>query len=65
MTPRETLNSSRDGGLSSRGGVREHRQPKIHTGPFNTQCIFMEPPRTLLEKITNTLLKMNMRYTEP
>ena len=53
---RDIMNSSRDGGMSSRAEtgtssrVRDHRAPppKSHYGPFNTQCIFMEQPKSLL-----------------
>ena len=37
---------------------------KIHSGPFNSQCVFMESAKNLLERITGLLLKLNMRYQE-
>lgn len=38
------------------------KTPKVHTGPFNTQCIFMENAKTLYDKITNLLSKLKLRY---
>ena len=73
-TSKDIMNASRDGGISSRNEtigtssrMRDHRvpPPKVHSGPFNTQCIFMEQPKSLLEKVTNLLVKMNVRYNEP
>ena len=43
---------------------RTAKHPRTHSGPFNTQCIFMENATSLLEKITAVLLKHNMRYQE-
>ena len=38
--------------------------PKVHTGPFNTQCIFMENAKTLFDKIVSLLGKLKLRYQE-
>jgi DNA relaxase NicK len=49
---------------------RENREvpvqkgPKVHTGPFNTQCIFMENAKTLFEKVVGLLSKLKLRYQE-
>ena len=36
----------------------------MHSGPFNTSCIFMENARNLLERIISVLVRLNVRYTE-
>lgn len=39
-------------------------EPKIHMGPFNTQCIFMENAKSLMSKISGYLAKNNLKYSE-
>lgn len=40
------------------------RYPKIHIGPFNAQCLFCEPARTLLQRVSECLSKLNLRHSE-
>jgi hypothetical protein len=38
------------------------RTPKIHSGPFNAQCIFMENAKLIFDKITNYLNRLNIKH---
>lgn len=38
--------------------------PRVHNGPFNTQCIFMESAKTLYDKIAGVLGRLKLRYQE-
>jgi hypothetical protein len=40
------------------------RYPKIHIGPFNSQCLFCEPPKSLMQRISECLLKLNLKHQE-
>jgi hypothetical protein len=41
------------------------RFPKIHTGPFNAQCLFMDNPRNIMLKVIQCLTnRLNMKYQE-
>jgi|688.fasta_scaffold1402509_2 hypothetical protein len=38
------------------------KSTKIHNGPFNSQCVFMENAKILYDKIIGTLTRLKMRY---
>lgn len=40
------------------------RYPKIHIGPFNSQCLFCEPAKSLLQRISECLSKLNLKHQE-
>ena len=67
---RETINqakcyNSKDSVVNN-SKVKEsiNKVPKVHTGPFNTQCIFMQSAKCLLDKITSLLVQQNMKYQQ-
>lgn len=66
-TTKDNLYNSKDSSMfisKEKGKESNTKVPKVHSGPFNTQCIFMQNAKSMLDKITNLVLKHNMRYHE-
>ena len=40
----------------------QSKPAKIHNGPFNSQCVFMEAAKILYDKIIGTLTRLKIRY---
>ena len=68
---RESFNAPRESSYSSSKekagypkGNSTQPAPKVHAGPFNAHCVFLENARALFERVGAALGKMNLRYIE-